>query len=70
VIGLGSTVIVDFDGDEETYSIVGAIEARPAEGKISNASPIGRALIGKRAGQKATFETPAGVTEVTILRVE
>ena len=70
VIRLGSTVVVDFDGDEETYSIVGAIEARPAAGLISNESPIGKALIGKRAGQKASFETPGGETEVTILRVE
>ena len=70
VVGLGSTVVVDFDGDEESYTLVGAIEARPAAGLISNESPIGKALIGKRAGQKAQFSAPGGVTEVTILRVE
>ncbi len=71
VVGLGSTVVVDFDGDEESYTIVGAIEARPAAGLISNESPIGRALIGKRSGQKAEFSTPGGLTtQVTILRVE
>lgn len=70
VIGLGSKVVVDFDGDEESYTLVGAIEARPAAGLISNESPIGKALIGKRAGQKTQFATPGGVTEVTILRVE
>src|SRR5688500_16963369 len=70
VIGLGSKVVVDFGGDEESYTLVGAIEARPAAGLISNESPIGKALIGKRAGQKAQFSAPGGVTEVTILRVE
>ena len=53
VVGLGSRVTVDFDGDEETYTIVGAIEAKPTAGMISNESPIGQALIGKRAGQTA-----------------
>ena len=70
VIGLGSKVVVDFAGDEESYTLVGAIEARPAAGLISNESPIGKALIGKRAGQTAQFSAPGGVTEVTILRVE
>lgn len=70
VVGLGSKVVVDFGGDEETYTIVGAIEARPTAGTISNESPIGQALIGKRPGQKALVSTPGGVTEVTILRIE
>jgi transcription elongation factor GreA len=70
VVGLGSRVRVDFDGDEETYTIVGAIEAKPTAGLISNESPIGRALLGKRAGQTAEVATPAGLTPVKILRVE
>lgn len=69
-VGLGSTVIVDFDGEEERYTIVGAIEAKPTEGKISNQSPIGAALLGKRPGQTAEFPTPAGSQTVKILRVE
>ena len=70
IVGLGSKVVVDFDGDEETYTIVGAIEARPKAGLISNESPIGRALIGKRAGQTAQVSAPGGVTNLTIVRIE
>ena len=70
VVGIGSKVTVDFDGDEEVYTIVGAIEAKPTEGMISTESPIGRALIGKRAGQSASVSTPGGVTPVKIIRVE
>ncbi|MBA2278410.1 MAG: transcription elongation factor GreA [Chloroflexia bacterium] len=70
VVGLGSTVIVDFDGEDERYTIVGAIEARPAEGLISNESPIGRALIGKRTGDSAVVATPGGETSVTIKAIE
>jgi transcription elongation factor GreA len=70
VVGLGSTVTIDFDGEEEQYTIVGAIEAKPTEGKISNVSPIGSALLGKRPGQTAMVPTPAGSTSVKILRVE
>jgi transcription elongation factor GreA len=69
-VGLGSTVIIDFDGEEERYTIVGAIEAKPAEGKISNVSPIGSALLGKQPGDTAHVPTPAGVRQVTVLRVE
>jgi len=70
IVGFGSTVIVDFDGFEETFKIVGAIEAKPSAGKISNESPIGRALIGKRAGQTAQVPTPGGLTKVKIVRIE
>ncbi|MGH2561251.1 MAG: transcription elongation factor GreA [Thermomicrobiales bacterium] len=70
VIGVGSTVIVDFDGDEERYTIVGAIEAKPKDGLISNESPIGKALMGKRAGDKATVMTPGGSTRIAIKRIE
>ncbi len=70
VVGLGSTIIVDFDGEDERYTIVGAIEARPAEGLISNESPIGRALIGKRTGDSAVVATPGGETSVTIKAIE
>ena len=70
VIGLGSRVTVDFDGDEEHYTIVGAIEAKPSEGLISTESPIGKELIGRRAGDRAEVQTPAGVTAVVIKAVE
>jgi transcription elongation factor GreA len=70
VVSLGSRVTVDFDGDEEVYTIVGAIEAKPTAGLISNESPIGRALLGKRAGQTTSYSSPGGVTQIKILRVE
>ncbi len=70
VVGVGSRVTVDFDGDEEQYTIVGAIEAKPSEGLISNESPIGKELMGKRAGDRAEVQTPGGVTAVVIKAVE
>lgn len=70
MVGVGSTVTVDFDGEEEQYTIVGAIEAKPTEGKISNVSPMGAALIGKRVNQTARWETEVGILSVKILRVE
>jgi transcription elongation factor GreA len=70
VVGLGSTVVVDFEGDEETYKIVGAIEAKPAKGLISNESPMGKALLGKRRGQTAQFATPGGMATLRVLRIE
>jgi transcription elongation factor GreA len=67
---VGTTVVVDFDGEEEKYTIVGAIEAKPSAGRISNESPLGRALLGKREGQIAQVPTPGGMHKVTILRIE
>ncbi len=69
VIGVGSKVTVDFDGDEEVYTLVGAIEAKPTQNLISTESPIGKALRGKRAGDRAVVETPGGSTTVTIKAV-
>lgn len=62
VVRIGSTVTVSEDGyDEmETYTIVGAAEADPTEGRISNESPIGSALLGARKGQTVSARTPAG----------
>ena len=69
-VGLGNTVVVEFEGEEERYTIVGAIEAKPSAGKISNESPIGRALLGRRAGQVTQVPTPGGMRQVKILRIE
>lgn len=69
VVGLGSTVVVDFDGDEERYTIVGAIEAKPAKGLISNESPMGKALLGKRKGQTTQVATPGGTVTLKILDI-
>ena len=62
VVRVGSTVTVSEEGfdDIETYIIVGAHEADPSNGRISNESPIGSALLGARAGDTVSAETPAG----------
>jgi len=52
---LGATVKVKIDGKEKTYSIVGPVEADPLNGKISDASPIGKALLGLKEGETATW---------------
>jgi len=70
VVGLGHTVTVDFDGDEEVYQIVGPAEAMPTEGKISEESPIGKQLMGKRAGDQVTVQTPGGPVDIKILAVD
>ena len=59
-VSLGSTVVVEADDGEETFAIVGSAEARPAEGRISNESPVGRALLGRRAGDKVSVKLPNG----------
>lgn len=70
-VGVGSkvTIIEVGESEEETYTIVGAAEANPAEGKISNQSPIGAALLGRKAGEKFRVTTPAGDTEFKVKRV-
>jgi len=69
-VRLGTTVVVEVDGDEERYTIVGAIEARPSQGLISNESPVGKALLGKREGQTAAVQTPRGESRYKIVRIE
>jgi len=61
-VGIGDTVLVREDGEEsdEEYLVVGSAEADPAKGRISNESPLGRALIGKRVGEEAVVKAPAG----------
>jgi transcription elongation factor GreA len=68
-IRLGSQVVVDFGGDEEKYTVVGAIEAKPTMGLISTESPIGKALLGRKAGDKTEVQTPGGVTTILIKEV-
>jgi transcription elongation factor GreA len=57
---IGSVVAVEHNGHERTYQIVSAIEADAGAGKISDASPIGAALLGARAGETVEVDTPAG----------
>jgi transcription elongation factor GreA len=59
-VSLGTTVTVEDDQGEETYTIVGSHEASPADGRISSASPIGRALMGGHPGDNVTVAAPSG----------
>jgi transcription elongation factor GreA len=68
---LGSRVTVVEDGWEpESYTIVGSAEADPGAGRISNESPLGKALIGHHLGDKVSFDTPSGTAQVEILNIE
>jgi transcription elongation factor GreA len=69
-VRLGSHVTVeDEDGTEETYHLVGSSEADPRSGLVSNESPIGRALIGKRVGEEVTVMAPGGSFQVKIVAI-
>ncbi len=72
VVDLGARVTVQEEGyeEEETYHIVGATEADPLRGMISNESPMGKALLGKRVGDVVEVQTPAGRLTIRILRIE
>jgi|LAHR01.1.fsa_nt_gb transcription elongation factor GreA len=72
IVQVGSTVTIQEEGatESEVYSIVGAAEADPIKGKISNESPLGRALLNHKAGDRVQVEAPAGAFVVTIHKVE
>jgi len=67
---VGSTVTVQMDKEKMTYELVGSTEADPLNGKISVESPIGSVILGKKAGEKATAQTPGGKIELKILKIE
>jgi transcription elongation factor GreA len=70
IVDVGVQVTVQEEGeDPETYLLVGAKEASPREGKISNESPIGKALIGHRQGDVVTVQTPGGDLRLKILKI-
>ncbi len=68
-VQLGSKVAVDADGKKQEYTIVGAAEASPTEGKLSNESPVGRALLGKRVGDEVQVQVPKGVLRITVKKI-
>ena len=70
VVRVGSHVTIqEDDWPEETYHLVGATEADPRNGKISNESPIGQALLGGRVGETVSAETPGGKIKLKILNI-
>lgn len=70
LVTIGSTVTITIDGEEEIYTIVGAVEANPNEGRISNESPFGRALLGRRVGDSVDIKTPVTTLNAKIVSVE
>lgn len=72
IVMLGSTVVVqDMEfGDEETYTVVGTTEADPANNKISNESPVGAAILGKKVNAVVQVHTPAGELSYKILEIK
>jgi transcription elongation factor GreA len=70
IVQLGSKVTIkEGNFEAETFTIVGAVEANPREGKISNESPIGKAILNHKAGDSVKVETPGGTYNVKILKV-
>ncbi len=71
IVSVGMRVTVQEDNFEpETFYIVGAKEANPRDGKISNESPFGRALMDHRVGEVVEAQTPGGVTRLKIIKIE
>ena len=70
-IQIGSKVTIQEEGfDPESYTIVGAVEAYPSNGRISNESPLGKALIGHKAKDEVTVQAPNGSFVVRIVKVK
>jgi transcription elongation factor GreA len=69
VVAVGAEVKVSSEEGDEKYSIVGAAEADPLNGRISNESPLGRALLGHKAGDEVEWTSPIGTSRVKILSV-
>jgi transcription elongation factor GreA len=67
---VGSGVEVEQDGQRRHYMIVGAPEADPGKGKISNESPVGAALLGKAVGESVDVNVPRGIIKVKILKID
>lgn len=71
VISVGSKVtVLDIEfNEEDTYSIVGSTEADPYESKISNVSPLGSSLIGKKVGETVVVQVPTGVVNYKVVKI-
>ena len=68
-VQIGSTVTIQSKDGKESFMIVGSAEASPAEGRISNESPVGRALLGHKKGEEITVSVPAGDSKYKILSI-
>ena len=68
-VQLGSTVKLKSDGKSKEFQVVGTVEADPLSGKISDESPIGQALLGKKLGDEVEIKTPAETTKYKITEI-
>ncbi|NLA43024.1 transcription elongation factor GreA [Candidatus Saccharibacteria bacterium] len=68
-VGLGSVVELKSDSKTVTYTVVGPVEADPLEGKVSNESPIGEALMGKKVGDDVSIKTPKAELHYTVVSI-
>jgi transcription elongation factor GreA len=69
-VNIGSTVHLEIEDGKQIYTIVGSTEANPTEGKISNESPIGQALMGKTKGEEVVINVPSGEMIYKISHIE
>jgi len=71
IVGPGSTIeVTDNEGETETFHLVGAVESDPSAGRISVDSPVGRALVGKKKGDRVTVSVPSGTLTLTVKAVK
>lgn len=70
IVDIGSVVTITLDGKKITYTLVGSEEASIPNNKISNRSPLGDCLMGKKKGDKCTFKSPSGMRDCTIVTIE
>lgn len=68
-VAIGSRVVIKGEDGEQTFTIVGSAEAAPREGRISNESPVGVALMGRKKGDTVTVQAPSGPIEYTLVKV-
>jgi transcription elongation factor GreA len=70
-VSIGSRVTIEEEGEEpETYHIIGSTEADPKSGRISNESPLGKALLGYRVGDEVTVKAPDGILSFRIIAIK
>lgn len=68
-VAIGSKVVIKGADGEESFTIVGSAEASPREGRISNESPVGAALMGKKKGETFVVQAPGGALEYTLVKI-
>ena len=70
-VNIGSVVTIEMDGKERVFTIVGAAESNVKDGKISNESPVGQAILGHKKGESVVSVGPTGrEVQITILKIE